>query len=279
MKKIIIIILMSYFSSLSQSSWKRGEVTEAPLQLFHSTYALNLPTAETIKEGDFIYTIAHRFNTPVSSGFDNMWGLDGSATIRMSLGYAISSDFLVNLGRSNRSSNWDLELKYKAIQIKDESFPILVSFLGGTAYNQKFNPIAENLDTLSEGRRMQFYGSMIVNCMLFDKKLGIGVVPTFLYNAHLPCPDVMNSFVLGTYLQYYINEMYSISLEATPTVTGWRNKYDSYAIGLEMETGGHFFKFIFGNNTAMNLSQFVAGASNPFGFNNLHFGFQISRDL
>ena len=78
--------------------------------------------------------------------------------------------------------------------------------------------------------------------------------------------------------------MTSIVLESNNTLSGFRGDgineyYDSYNIGVELETGGHFFKLLVGNNTNINLSQYIVGSTVPFSLNNLHLGFQITRNF
>lgn len=275
-----LIVLFIPVLLVSQTWQRKSEVKEPGLQLFHSTYAFALPTAETLKQGDYLYGISHRFNVPVSSGFEQLFGIDGSVTNMMNLGYGLTDDIFLNLGRSNRESQWWFETKYKTIEIRDETLPVLVSFLGGIAYSSR--PTLVGGQQIESGRDWHFYGVAIINTVI-DKKLGIGITPTFSYNSHLQCPDVINSITLGAYAEYYINDMYSIIVEANPTLNGWRNMYDSYTVGFSMETGGHFFKFSVSNSTAINIQQFNTGAQSAFlgsgENNNLHFGFQITRNL
>jgi len=281
MRLLITLITFLLLPSLILSqSWKREkEVVTPPLQLFQSTYAYALPTAETLKQGDYLYGISHRFNFPVSSGFDQLFGIDGPVTNMMNLGYGLTDDIFLNLGRSNRESQWWFETKYRAIELRDEDLPILISFLGGVAYSSRPTPEPSNLEA---GRDFHFYGVAIINTLI-EEKIGLGITPTFSYNSHLQCPEVENSITLGAYAEYFIDEMYSILIEANPTVLGWRNQYNSYTAGFTMNTGGHFFKFSVSNNTAINIQQFNAGAQSAFlgsgENNNLHFGFQITRNL
>lgn len=280
--KYISTLLIALFIPIllvSQTWQRKTEVVEPPLQLFHSTYAYALPTAETLKQGDYLYGISHRFTVPVSSGFEQLFGIDGPVTNMMNLGYGLTDDIFLNLGRSNRESQWWFETKYKALEIRNETLPILVSFLGGVAYSSR--PVPEPAD-LASFRDWHFYGVAIINTLI-GEKLGIGITPTFSYNSHLQCPEVENSVTMGAYAEYYLSDIYSVLIEANPTITGWRNKYDSYTVGFSMETGGHFFKFSVSNSTAINIQQFNAGAQSAFlgsgDNNNLHFGFQITRNL
>lgn len=269
----MILLSINLFSQ--EVSWKPEAAVEPKFQLFHSTCALNQPTAETIKKGDILYGIEHRFTLPVTSGIDNLFGLDGGSTIRMHLGYAFTDDLLVDLARTNKMGNYELNIKQRLFEIKDETFPTIVAANIGAAYNTK------GLEALGSSRKLQPFASIIINT-IFAKKFGVGIVPTYLSNSNINDISYTKSdysVTMGLYAQYFINDNWALIVEGTPTVVGWRDTYNSYAFGAEFETGGHFFKFIWGNNTAMNLSQFNVGASEKFGLQSLHFGFQITRDL
>lgn len=276
-----LIILSTLPLAIFSQTWnkKDREISKPPLQLFHSTYAYALPTAETLSQGDYLYGISHRFTVPISSGFDELFGIDGSVINMMNLGYGITDDIFVNLGRSNHEAQWWFETKYKAFEFRDENFPVLISFLGGAAWTTKPIPVPQFDRT---ARDWHFYGVAIINTLI-DHKLGLGVTPTFSYNSSLQCPEVVNSVTLGAYAEYYIDDMYSILVETNPTIYGWRNKYASYTVGFVMETGGHFFKFSVSNNSFINIQQFNTGATDAFlgsaENNGLHFGFQITRNL
>lgn len=272
---LLIVIAITWVSaelSAQDVKWKRKtELTEPDLQLFHSTYSINLPTAETFQQGDWHFGVYHRFNTPVSEGIDDLFGFDGSVTNRLEIGYAPSDKLFLNFGRSNRDGNMDIQAKYKAFQFKDDFLPVLISFMGAVSYNSK--PAKEPAEDI---RNLQVYGIVIANTLLF-KKLGIGVAPAYLHNAHPLCKDVEYSFTFGTYAQYYLNDMWSFLVEYNPTVIGWRDQYDSFAFGFESETGGHFFKLLVGNNSRLNYSQYLTGAGDTFNSGDWHLGFNITR--
>ena len=117
--------------------WKSSEPVQLDLSLFHSTEVVNLPTAETLQKGDFNFEISHRFNTPISAGWGELYGFDGSVSMRLALGYAITDHLLFTLGRSNIDGNIDYRFKYKAFQIRNDVLPTLVSVRIGGAYNGK----------------------------------------------------------------------------------------------------------------------------------------------
>jgi hypothetical protein len=189
------------------------------------------------------------------------------------LGYALTDDLFVSFSRSNNFGQYELETKYRFLEVKSDVLPLMFAAKVGGAYNSKGLP-----KELEDSKKYQFYGSLIANTMLFEK-LGIGVVPTYLNNSNCECQETQNSLVLGTYAQYYFNDMTSVFFEYSPTLNGWRNKYDTYGLGVELETGGHFFKLYMTNNINLNTTQVLAGAASKPILENFHFGFAISRNL
>jgi hypothetical protein len=253
--------------------WKSGSKVTPELELFHSTHVINLWTGETLQQGDFEFEISHRFVPPINEGYDAFWGLDGPANIRLALGYAPTNNLVVSLGRSNVNDNLDLQLRYKAFQIRHDIFPSIIAFNIGAAWNTDVGDRSK-----SDSRNFQYFAQLIYNTLIVEK-VGIGLVPSYLYNSALFTEETKYSFTMGTYLQFYFSSMWSVLFEWNPTVTGWRDSYNSVSMGIELETGGHFFKIFVTNNDLINLSQFLAGADKKFSDGDVRLGFMITRLL
>ena len=255
-------------------SWKRSEeAVLPPLELFHSTQAVNLPTATTMQQGNFEFEISHRFIPSIKDGGKTLWGFDGPVNIRLAMGYAWSDDGVVTLGRSNVQDNLDLNVKQKLLAIHHEVMPLLVAARAGLAWNTD----VAGTDTW-DSDNAQWYLQLILNTM-YGEHFALGVVPSYLSNSHLPCPDTQYSFTLGVHAQYYITDVFNVLAEWNPTVTGWRTGHNPVSLGLELETGGHFFKVVLSNSTLLNSSQYLAGSTDSFNDGALHIGFNITRIL
>ncbi len=278
LKKLFVSIFAVFLLSISglaqepQISWKRNKpATKPKLLLFHSIHAVNLPTAETLQRGEFEYEISHRF-IPTVGEKNAYFGIDGPANIRTALAYAITNSILINLGRSNLNDNYDLRVKFKALKFRHPIFPMLFAVRAGAAWSTE----VVGRKTAHE-RNFQYYGQLIWNTM-FWKRLGIGLVPSYLYNSHIYCKDTEDSFTIGGYVQFYISAMISVYLETNQTVFGYRDKYNPLVAGIELETGGHFFKIFFGNSQSLNPSQYLSGADlRPL--DEWRLGFNITRIL
>ncbi|MBK8943898.1 MAG: hypothetical protein IPM32_01385 [Ignavibacteriae bacterium] len=275
-QKLILILICSVtiIAQENKISWKKNEVkTSEQLHLFHSTHAINLPTSETNQKGDVEFEISHRFIPTLNEGIDALYGFDGPVNIKLSLGYTFSDYFVATIARSNVDDNLLLKAKYQLLQFENEFFPFQFAVEGGAAWNT--DPVGRKSN---HNKNFQYYGQLIFNSLI-QHKLGIGFVPTYSYNSHIYCPEKKYSFTFGTYVQYYISSLLSVLAEWNPTVTGFRNKYNSLSFGVELETGGHFFKIILSNNTNLNPTQFTTGADLPISMKNLRIGFNITRLL
>jgi len=270
---LIIALFSTLFAQGDRSSWKRKAYAKTDVQLFHSIHVINLPTAETLQKKDMQFDISHRFIPPITEGSDAAFGIDGPVNMRLALAYAITDRLLVTAGRTNVNDNMDVQLKYKTLKIQHRTFPVLITLMGGAAYNSQLFQAVK-----SESRKYQYYGQLIANTLI-HKKLGIGIVPSYLHNSYIFCCENQHSFVLGNYIQYYFSPYWSLQAEWNPTVTGWRRWHNTMSFGIELETGGHFFKIFLSNNDLINTAQYLSGADINADSGDWRFGFLITRAL
>jgi hypothetical protein len=256
--------------------WKRSETNENfDLHLFRSTQSINLPTSETLEKNNLQFEISHRFIPTIKTGIKDFWGFDGPVNIRIALSYAPTNHTMISLGRSNLDGNIDLRIKQKFWQIKNDILPVVIAVRAGAAWNSwPSRPIPgrskENI------KNFQYYGQIILNSM-YNNNIGIGIVPSYLYNSYIFTDDTQYSFTIGTYFTYYATRLLGITFEWNPTITGFRVVTNPVAFGFELYTGGHFFKIILTNSEVLNPTQYLAGSRNSFNSGEWHIGFNITR--
>ena len=288
MKYFIAMVLLGLSVGIfAQPTWKRQqEPTRVGVELFHSTMTANFPTAETLKKGDFEYEISHRFLLAISDGFDAAYGLDGPAKIRDALSYGLTDRIMITFGRSNLLDNWDLQFKIKLFQLPHPTLPGLAALRVGLALNTEIPPGLDR--SRLDSRNFQVYVQGVYNTMFFKKKLGVGIVPSYLYNSTIFSKEVQYTFTLGNYYQYYFNKFLSVWVEYNPIVAGYQGviepgetgkSYNSVAFGIDIETGGHFFHVFITNNARVNPSQYLVGADRSASDGKWRLAFGISRHL
>ena len=286
---MLLLITVTGMSQEQKVRWKRSQpATQPELQLFHSPIAIDLPTATTLQKWDVEFEVSHRFIPTTGSGIRDFYGLDGPARIRFALAVAPTDRMIVKLGRTNFNDNIDLWLKYKFLQIRHPKLPWLFAFKVGGAWNSwpEYPEISQRKK--SDLRNFQVFGQLIINTMI-GKRLGIGLVPSYLYNTDIrwgPETDdteTKDTFRMGTYLQFYVSPLWSIIWEWSPYISGYKSlvgqEYNPMSFGIELETGGHFFKIFLTNSQYINTSQYLAGADIPVENNDWRIGFMISRIL
>ncbi|MBI5868802.1 MAG: hypothetical protein HZB43_11045 [candidate division Zixibacteria bacterium] len=282
MRRLIVISAVATLLASSASAqdtgtgWKRASPpTQPPLRLFHSTQAISLPTAETPGKNVLQFEISHRFYPRFSDGFDYLYGLDGPALMRLGLGYAPTDRLVITLARSNFGGNVDLQGKYELLRLRSTPLPFKIAVQAGGAWNTQ----KRSDRTRGDSRNFQYYVQGIVNTMI-GKSIALGVVPSYLHNSSVNTEKKENLFAVGLHGQVYLNHVLSVIAEWTPQVSGTEvMRHRPASFGLELETGGHFFKLVATNSVYLNPSQYLAGTENVFGARELRFGFLITRLL
>jgi hypothetical protein len=252
---------------------RRIEATRPPLTAFHSTQAINLPTAETLGRGEWQFEIAHRFLPAVSEGSDAFWGLDGPVNMRLGLGFAPLDQLLVTIARSNFMNNWDLQAKLRVLEQQAGPLPLLLAVQGGVAWSSE----VPERDSGDPGN-FQYYGQLILNTLVADR-LAVGIVPSYLYNVLLDRIDPVQDLFWGFHGQLFLTDIFSVAAEWSVGGNGAELEHDAGSFGLELETGGHFFKVFLTNSVRLNPSQFLVGTDLPFEPDEWRLGFAITRLL
>jgi hypothetical protein len=245
----------------------------AAQQIFHSSQSANLPTTETLREGNWLFEISHRFVPPVSDGANALWGLDGPSIIRLGLSHSPMDGVLIGIQRTNADDNLELNAKAVVLEHSSEGFALDVGAMAGVAWNLGLFEVDGAVDNES-----QLYAQMLVDAKL-GSNLAVGVVPTWLRNPRLKDFDAANAFTLGLHGQAYLTRSVSLLGEWIFSERRADLENDSGTFGIELQTRGHYFKLLVTNQYLMNPTQVLAGSPNPFELDQLRFGFNLTRLL
>jgi hypothetical protein len=227
-----------------------------------------------LQNGNWLFEISHRFDTPVSNGASDFWGLDGPVWNRIGLTFTPHERLMLSVLRSNRLDNLELNAKFVGVSLASESFPIEIAAQGGIAWNTDVFETAGATDN-----EMQAYVQVIANALVLDR-LALGVVPTFLRNPRILDVDEETAFAVGLNGQYYFNDTWSFLGEWVVSEERPGLEYDSGTFGFEIRTRGHFFKLLVTNQASTSPTQVLAGSPNDFTDPDVwRLGFNITRLL
>lgn len=254
-------------------TWQRGEEPEAsPVTLFHSTQAINLPTTTLPGPGEWLFEISHRFVPPISETDDALFGLDGPVRLRLGLSWVPVDGAMVSLTRSNLEDNLDLTLRLRGYRLR-LGVPVGIGVAAGLAWNTEAPGLRDR-----DSRTLQPYGQLVVDARLSDG-LAVGVVPWILHNPDLQASAATTTVGVGIHGQLDLTSRLHALVEWNVSERRDALPWDAGSFGLQLETGGHFFKVVATNSLRLNPTQFLGGAARPFEPDEWRLGFNVTRLL
>ena len=263
---------------LSQLEKQDSAGTIPVIATFKSTRIINGQSVENMKRNHLDFRISHRFGR-LNSGSYQLFGLD-QATLRLGLEYGITDDFMVGVGRSSVQKAYDFFGKYKLLKQSEghRGMPVSVS-LFASAVIRTLKPT----DPAEIERNFQnklTYSTQLLLARKFGERFSLQLSPTILYrNSPEDLTDERLLYSTGIGARYKLSKRVSINGEYFWTV---RNNsdlpyYNSLALGVDIETGGHVFQLHFTNSLGMIEKQFIGETTGSWGKGDIHYGFNISR--
>lgn len=250
----------SGFSLLGDETIQRIKVENA----FKTTRVINLQSLELTDAGVMDVKINHRFGA-VGLGAYEAFGLD-NASVRIGAEYGVIPNLVANLGRSSLDRMVDAGLKYRIMhQTTDNARPLSMLVYGGAARTA-----------------IAMMGSEFV----YTAQVIAGRKETDRFSWQI-APSVISGktgqvFALGVGLREKITPRTTFNAEYIPVLSrpsgrGNRGFYNSFSVGLDVETGGHIFQLHFTNSAGMAEPQFIAQTNGSWMDRGFRFGFNISR--
>lgn len=250
---------------------------------FKGTRLINQHTIEVGGKRTLDFRIAHRFGT-FNTGSYNFWGLDGGASIRMSLEYSYDGRLQFGLGRSSTEKTYDTYLKYRLLrQTKNNSMPISVTLLSGMYYTNLQGASAQisGVDKFKNSSSRLSFAHQIMIARKFGERLSVQVTPSYVhYNQVDKISDKNDTYAVGALGRYKFTKRTAVTFEYMARVNEFSRSstyYDSMGIGLDIETGGHVFQVHLTNSLGITENQFITKTTDSWSNSGMRLGFNISR--
>lgn len=243
---------------------------------FKGTYILNTPSVENIGKGVLQVMIMHRFGK-ISDGAYQLFGLD-NATIRLGFDYGITDRLMVGIGRSSFEKTYDASAKYQLLrQSTNDKMPLSISLNTGFSYmTLKF----ADKDYLNATYRTSYFTQMLI-ARKFSPAFTLQITPSLLhYNLVPETADHNTVLVMGAGGRFKLTKRMSLNAEYNylfPDQVVSEKVYSSLSAGLDIETGGHVFQFVFSNSQGLVPTNFLGRTTDSWGKGGIYFGFNISR--
>lgn len=259
------------------------EVVYSPvIATFKGTRLINFHTIEVPGERTLDFRIAHRFG-PFNEGGYNFWGLDGGASIRLSLEYSYDGRLNVGFGRTSTEKTFDGFLKYRLLRQGDQSNPpVSVTLFSGAYYTSLKDPnvIINGFDKYEDLSSRLSYCHQIIIGRKFSDRFSLQIAPTLVHvNLAEKLSDKNDAIIIATAARFKVTQRLAITTEYGWRATDYTNTkyYDSFGIGVDLETGGHVFQMHLTNSLGLTENQFFTRTNTKWGNAGIRLGFNISR--
>lgn len=250
---------------------------------FKGTRLVDLHTIETLGARSLEFRIAHRFGT-LGSGAQNLWGLDGPASIQFRLDYALTDRLMVGVGRTSDRKVFDGMIKYKWLrQTADNRMPVTLTILGTANILGERDP-----GTPSGNPRYQYFSSrlsyvgMVMVARKFNPRFSAQVSPIFVHHNLVDrLTDKNDLLAVSGSFRYKFTRSVAVTAEYIAPVTLYardmRQYYNVLAVGFDIETGGHVFQVFVTNGYSINESQVIPYTTDSWRKGDMRLGFNVSR--
>ncbi len=287
MKKIMLVFLLCY------SGWTSAQDSSDLLKLidsafvsganlytkstFKSTRLINAHSVESLGKNELDIQIAHRFGT-LNGGFYELFGLD-NATFRLGLDYGITKRFMIGIGRSTFEKQYDGFLKYKILWQEDGKGGMPISLSAFAAmYINTLKPSDPNEEIFFRSRLDYVFQLLIAR--KFGDGLSVQLSPSLVHRNLVPESTDKNDIVaIGIGARQKITKRITINGEYYYQIPGTKTEgtVNALSLGIDIETGGHVFQFMFTNSTGIAENQYIAKTTGKWNDGDIHFGFNIRR--
>lgn len=280
---IVLVLLcgLNPFNSHAQEDLLEGLDSAASagnkvIATFKATRIVNGQSIEGAGAGELQFVVSHRFGE-IDNGIETFFGLDDANTM-LSLEYGITDHLQVALQRSSFNKMLDGFVKYRFLnQTTDNRLPLSAAiFLEATANT---TAASEEAPVRPEFKHKWSYIGQLLLARKFGESFSLQLSPTFLHRNLVPLTADQNDlFALGAGARYKLSKRVSFNVEyfyrfsEDETVS-----YNPFAVGFDIETGGHVFQLHFTNARQMTERGFITETTGDFFKGNIHFGFNISR--
>ncbi len=277
LKKQLLIFCVAFFilSSLSAQDDLLDELnnnsvdTEYELPAFKAMKIGNLQSTKMASQGDLYLIVSHRFG-PLKDGFDTFLGLDEAST-KIQLLYSFWEGVQFSISRESFNRTLAASTKIRLAR-QSKSFPLNLVAYGSINRNTL---IDETIFPELKSSDRQSYASQILVSRRFSEKFSFLIAPTYLrenlQNLNVVPEKKFNQFALGFGGRYKLSKRMSFNAEYVYNMSrADTSPFDnSYAFGLDIETGGHVFQLLFTNAQSSNEAGFINNAEGDilFGFN------------
>ena len=270
---IALCMVLPTLSRAQKVERVRVEKSDEPVEIFWGEHLAGMATVETLPARNLNVTIMHNFGIVTDEPLQNFFGFDFGPNVRLGIDYGISDNWSIGIGRTSFDKVIDLRSKVALLkQTKSGSVPLSLTLKADAA-----------LTTLENSRPVQDdlgYLLALPMARRFGETLSLQLSPMYAHFNSIAEGSGQNKdlFALGVGGEWHFSRRFAVMAEYYP-VLGERNPgtENAFALGLNIETGGHIFQLYFASSQWHTEQYIIARNDESFWAGDFRFGFNVNR--
>lgn len=245
---------------------------------FKTTRIVIGQSVELPPKGNMLFLITHHFGA-INTGYENLYGLK-QATIRLGLEYGLTNWLGIGAGLNTDRNTWDGFIKAKVIRQSKGArrVPVTIDLFANTAiYTTKWT----NPDRTNYFSSRITYAFQVMIARKFGNIFSLQITPSLVHKNIVPTSEDKNDiFTLGAGGRIKVSNRVAINAEYHHLFSGQvvsTTAYDSFSLGVDIETGGHVFQIFLTNSYGEYEQTFLTDTRGKWSNGDIFLGFNISR--
>jgi opacity protein-like surface antigen len=251
--------------------------TEYTYATFKATRIINGQSIEIPPKGALNFVISHHFGA-INSGAYEFFGLD-QANIRFGFDYGVTDWLSVGIGRSSVRKTYDGSVKIKLLRQSSgaKNMPLTMTLFANTAITSLKWQDPEQTNYFTS--RME-YAYQLLLARKFGSRLSLQLMPTMIHrNLVETIEDQNDVFAIGAGGRFKVSNRVAITGEYYYLLPGKTadDYYNTFSIGVDLETGGHVFQLYLTNTQGLIEEQFIPMTDGNWLDGDIFLSFNINR--
>lgn len=245
---------------------------------FKSTRIVIGQSIELPAPGEAQFVITHHFGA-LNTGYENLYGLK-QAFIRLGFDYGLTKWLGFGAGLNTDRNTWDGYIKGKVLRQSTgaRKMPVSVDIFANTAIFTTKWPDTSRTNYFTS--RMSYAFQLLV-ARKFGNSLSLQLSGSMVHKNMVPTSDDHNDiFTLGGGGRIKISNRVSVNAEYHHIFKGQvvsYTVYDSFSVGVDIETGGHVFQIFLTNSYGEYEETFLTDTRGKWSNGDIFLGFNINR--
>ncbi|HNQ13720.1 MAG TPA: DUF5777 family beta-barrel protein [Bacteroidia bacterium] len=286
--RVVFYLLANIFCITNSIQGQEASETDLlDLKSFRSSQFINCPTTTVIPHKGFQFSIRHRFGEidMSKSIITDFLGMDKTANIQFSFGFAIGKKNMVTVGRTKVGKQYHVEGKRTFIQQNELQNPVSISgfaavYIKSGEFNKEplYSYFSDNTEFKNKFEHRFTYDYQLIFSRKFNSGFSSQVSLEFFYQ-NLANKGVENlTFMFPIAISYCTKENSSVLFEYVFRFNNTpENNLYPISLGYEFGTVGHVFQLIVSSSMGLTPDYYSLEPQLEYDKGKFLLGFNLIR--